>query len=179
MKILRHLLSKKEKKRLFEELSSIYRYVVEEKDNIKKLKVERITTTSDEIELILINDLPSFFKYYNKYYPTLHLIAEIISSKGINYVKEVFKYAVVDEGALKPLLRGADVMKPGIKETNGFKKGDTVIIFLIDKWIPIVIGEALKDYNELQERGKIIKNLHRIGDKIWDISEKIAKQKRL
>ncbi len=179
MKILRHLLSKKEKRKLFEELSSMYRYVVEEKDNIKKLKVEKITTTSNEIELILINEYPSFFKYYNKYYPTLHLIAEIISNKGINYAKEVFKYAVVDEGALKPLLRGADVMKPGIKETKGFKKGDTVIVFLIDKWIPIVIGEALKDYNEHQERGKIIKNLHRIGDKIWDISEKIAKQKRL
>ena len=179
MKILRHLLSKKEKKKLFEELSNTYRYIMEEKNNIKRLKVERITTTDDGIELILINEFPSFFKYHNKYYPTLHLIAEIISNKSVNYVKEVFKYAVVDEGALKPLLRGADVMKPGIKETNCFKKGDTIIIFLIDKWIPIVIGEALKDYDEQQERGKVIKNLHRIGDKIWNISEKIAKQKRL
>ncbi len=175
MKILRHLLSKKEKKKIIDELSRSYRFLVEERGSIKKLKVERVLVNNGEIDLILINSFPSFFKYNNKYYPTLHYIAKIISDKGLSYIRSILKYVAVDEGALKPLLRGADVMRPGIKETNGFKKGDTVIVFLIDKWIPIVVGIALMDYSDKVTRGKAIENIHRIGDKIWDFSEKILK----
>ncbi len=174
MKILRYLLSKKEKKRLFEELSHLYNYINKERDNIKKLKVEKIIV-NNETELILIDSFPSFFKTNNKYYPTLHLIARIIENKGIDYVKKSFKYVAVDSGALRPLLRGADVMKPGIKETSGFKKDDVVVVFLIDKWIPIVIGTAITDYDEHVDKGKTIKNIHRIGDRIWDLSERIIK----
>ncbi len=177
MKILRYLLSKKEKKKIIDELSHSYMFIVEEKESTKKLKVERVLINNGEIDLILINSFPSFFKYNNRYYPTLHYIAKIISDKGISYVKNTLRYVAVDEGALKPLLRGADVMKPGIKETNGFKKGDTVIVFLIDKWIPIVVGTALMDYSSEVVKGKAIENIHRIGDRIWNLSEKMLKTK--
>lgn len=175
MKILRHSLSKREKKKIIDELSRSYTFIVE-REKVKKMKMERVlVSNNDEINLILMNSFPSFFRYKDRYYPTLHYIAKIINDEGIDFIRNMMRYVVVDKGALKPLLRGADVMKPGIKETNGFNKGDIVIVFLIDKWIPIVVGIALIDYNSEITRGKAIENIHRIGDKIWNLSEKILR----
>ncbi len=178
MKILRYPLSKKEKKKIIDELSRSRILSINRNESIKKIVMERIIVNNGEIDLILINSFPSFFKHNDRYYPTLHYIAKIISEKSINYVKETFKYIAVDEGALKPLLRGADVMRPGIKEANNFKKDDIVIVFLIDKWIPIVVGRALIDYDSNIRKGKAIENIHRIGDKIWDFSEKMLKNRK-
>ena len=79
----------------------------------------------------------------------------------------------VDEGAAKALLRGADLMAPGIKRHTEFDAGDLVVAGYRSSYL--AIGEALESSRRLSEieKGKIIKILHYKGDKIWKEVKKI------
>ncbi len=119
----------------------------------------------EDFEVIVLNSVPALFRYEDKdfLYPTLVLT----KIAGINSIH----YAVVDEGAVKHLLNGANVMAPGITEVSNFRKGDVVAVWNPSKKAPLVIGEALMDSKEIMEvrRGKAIKNLHYAGDDIWEL----------
>lgn len=94
--------------------------------------------------------------------PTLHLVHRL----GALVPK---LYVVVDQGAVKHILNGADVMRPGITEFTQFKRSD--VVFVLDpKRRAIAVGMALVDSNELpnMQRGKVVKNLHYLGDEVWN-----------
>lgn len=112
-------------------------------------------------KVYIIGSLPVGFELEGKLYPTL--IA--VKMAGM----EALPYAVVDDGAVKPLLNGADVMVPGIREHSSFQRGDVVAVWRLDRKTPIVVGEALMSSEEIDEKGKgkAIKNVHRAGDGIW------------
>ncbi|ENN96481.1 RNA-binding protein [Methanocaldococcus villosus KIN24-T80] len=61
-------------------------------------------------------------------------------------------------------------MVPGIKEVDNFNKGD--VVFVLDEVHkkPICVGIALMSHEEIKnsEKGKAIKNIHYVGDKIWN-----------
>jgi len=78
-----------------------------------------------------------------------------------------YKVVYVDEGAVKPITNGADIMAPGIKSGDDFVSGDYLVIKLIKLDVPLAIGKALLDYKSLGDRGKAIKNIHYKGDRIW------------
>ncbi len=87
---------------------------------------------------------------------------------------------VVDEGAVPRILNGADVMRPGIKEFKGsFKKGDVVVIRDL-KGRAIAIGIALVGSDEAMQmqKGKVVKNVHYLGDDIWKFMEGLLRQSR-
>ncbi len=113
-----------------------------------------------EDKIILINKRPCFFSYEKKLVPTLQVLQE----------KELLKKIAVDMGAVKFLIGGADVMRPGIKEIDWeIEKDDFVIVVDINNKKALCVGIALfsgKDM-ETQTSGKVIKNIHYIGDAIW------------
>ena len=77
---------------------------------------------------------------------------------------------VVDMGAVPYVCNGADVMAPGIIKVEGrFEDGGFVVIKDIEYGKALAIGEALFGSEEIREmsKGKAIKNLHNVGDKIW------------
>jgi len=118
----------------------------------------------DDFEVIVLNNIPALFTYGRDLtYPTL----VIIKIAGINSIP----YAVVDEGAVKHLLNGANVMAPGIIEVSDFSKGEVVAVWNPNRNTPLVVGEALMNSKEIMEvrRGKAIKNLHYAGDDIWEL----------
>ncbi len=108
--------------------------------------------------------------------PSLYLIHKTqLGQKAISLYPSV----VVDAGAVKHILNGADVMRPGIKGIEGdFNKGDPVLI-LDEKKRVVAVGIALYDKKELEsmERGKVIYNAHYLGDKIWKLSIELVKEK--
>lgn len=112
-------------------------------------------------KVYIIGSLPAAFELGGKLYPTL----VAVRMAGI----EALPYAVVDDGAVKPLLNGADVMVPGIREHSGFRHGDVVAVWRLDRRTPLVVGVALMSSEEISEKGKgkAIKNVHRAGDGIW------------
>ena len=73
-------------------------------------------------------------------------------------------------GAVPFISKGADVMRPGIKEIDSnIEKHGPVIIIDEKHGKPIAVGIAMYSFDEISsmKEGKVIKTLHYIGDKIW------------
>jgi PUA domain protein len=126
----------------------------------------------NETELIAIEDIPAFFNYKRKLIPTLILV-KLAGFKSM-------KYAVVDEGAVKHLLNGADVMAPGIIEVSEFAPNDIISVWKPQKDAPLVVGIALMSSEDIMKvrRGRAIKNIHYAGDKLWTASLQLYKALR-
>jgi len=88
----------------------------------------------------------------------------------------------VDQGAVKHIINGASIMRPGvIKIGDGVKKDG--IVKVTNEGRILCLGISLYDKGDMEklEKGVVVKNVHRKGDKFWDaVSEYIAsiKQKR-
>jgi PUA domain protein len=78
-------------------------------------------------------------------------------------------YVVVDMGAIPYVCNGADIMAPGIKEMEHFNEGGIVVVRDITHRKALAIGKALKSSTEIEasKKGKVIQNLHYVGDKLW------------
>jgi len=125
---------------------------------------------NEDITLIAFSDLPVLVQVEHEVLPTL----VAVKLSGINSLP----HAVVDEGAVKHLLNGADVMAPGIIEVTNFQIGDIVSVWNPNKTAPLVIGKALMSSSEIltKKRGRAIKNMHYAGDKIWKLSLQFIQQ---
>jgi len=131
--------------------------------NLSKGRVE--VAILDNIQVYVINGLPSLFLKDNILYPTLVLLYKMPE------LLKYFKYVVVDEGAVPHIINGADVMVPGIIEySNDIVEGDIVIV-LDEKRRPLSVGVALMDSSDIGRlrKGKAVKNIHYFRDKLWDI----------
>jgi PUA-domain protein len=109
---------------------------------------------------ILVNKKPAFFYYEDNIVPTLQFLQEHI----------VLKKVTVDMGAIKFMINGADIMRPGItKIEEGIRKDNFIVIIDENNEKPLAVGIALYDGNEMEKltSGKVIKNIHYIGDEIW------------
>ncbi len=150
----RQHLSNKEIKQLNQQLLEFYHL-----DNFlnKKDKIELI---EDEHRLVVVNNEFHFFYLQEKPIPTLKLIIKN------NFLPKV----IIDMPAVKFIANGADVMRPGIKEIDNIKKDQIIVIVDETHQKPLAIGEALFSSEEMKnlDSGKVIKNLHHVGDKIWN-----------
>ena len=113
-----------------------------------------------KVKVILVNNEPLLIEYDGKHYVSVYVAIKLKPEK----------YRVeVDEGALKFVMNGADVMKPGIVYADErIKEGDFVYVTVEGKESPIAVGIALCSGKEMKEgKGKAVKNLHHLKDKIW------------
>ena len=74
----------------------------------------------------------------------------------------------IDMGAIPFLCKGADVMIPGIRDAPlPLRKDVTTIILDESHKKPIAVGITIMNLLNLQGKGKAIRNLHYVGDKVW------------
>jgi PUA domain protein len=77
---------------------------------------------------------------------------------------------VVDMGAVAHVANGADIMRPGIRDIpSNFAKGDLLVV-LDEKYDkPLALGLAEVESTEMKSmtKGKVIKNVHFVGDELW------------
>jgi len=108
------------------------------------------------------------------------ILGIIYEDKPFLTVRGILKYkpekcaVTVDMGAVPYVTNGADVMGPGIVEADqSVSEGDLVWIRDIKNKVPLAIGVALRDGSGLsaKEKGKAIKTLHNVGDKLWKSGE--------
>ncbi len=95
----------------------------------------------------------------------------LLSLKGILKYGSSQRVLTVDMGAVSFLYNGADVMAPGIVQSSqDFMKGQIVWVRDVKNQRPLVMGFALMDAGELQEKktGKAVKTFHHIGDFLWN-----------
>lgn len=123
-------------------------------------KKDKVELAEDEFKFIIVNGEISFFYRGEKPLPTLKLILKN------NFLPKV----VIDMPAVKFIANGADVMRPGIKKIEEFQKDKIIVIVDETHQKPLAIGQALFSSEEIQnlEKGKVIKNWHYVGDKIWN-----------
>ncbi len=128
--------------------------------NVNLSKKDRVELIEDELTLLRINDVNAFFKLQQRWIPTLRYLQ----------ANNVLKTVVVDMGAIKFLIGGADVMRPGIVEIDQtIVKDEVIVIVDVNNQKPIAVGVALLSGEEMKKAasGKVIKNIHYVGDKIW------------
>jgi len=79
-------------------------------------------------------------------------------------------HVAVDMGAVAHVVNGADVMRPGIKAVESdFGKGELVVIVDEKYRKPIALGFSEVDSTEMHRlsKGKVIRNIHYVGDELW------------
>lgn len=135
---------------------------------IKQLyKIENMFNKKDAIDLyedkefkFIIKDKPLFFYVNDKPIPTLHLLLQ----------NQILKHIEIDMPAIKFITNGADVMRPGITFIDeGIEQNELITIADETHKKPLAVGIATLNTEELKKAktGKVIKNVHYIGDKIW------------
>ena len=155
----RKRMREKEVKALASQLSGLFGVdVFTEKDAVDLAE-------SSDFDLIFVNNDILGLVYEDKPFLTVRGI--------LKYKPE--RYAVtVDMGAVPYVTNGADVMGPGIVDADPeIKEGDLVWIRDVKNKVPLAVGVALRDGKGLsaKEKGKAIKTLHNVGDKLWKSGE--------
>lgn len=77
---------------------------------------------------------------------------------------------VVDMGAVAHVANGADIMRPGIRDIpSNFAKGDLLVVLDEKYGKPLALGLAEVESTEMKSmsKGKVIKNVHFVGDELW------------
>ncbi|KAI5189211.1 malignant T-cell-amplified sequence [Nematocida minor] len=120
--------------------------------------------TADKITYIFRNGVPVFRADGDAYIPTV---------KCVHMAPEILKKVIVDKGAIKHLINGADVMAPGLLHSTSeyplVSVGDLVAIYGYDKVSALGVGMVEMDNDQLEEQrtGVAIKMLSHLGDKIY------------
>ncbi|MDW7731998.1 MAG: RNA-binding protein [Methanolobus sp.] len=148
---------KSDKIKLLKELSSSFGDIV---DTFSDKKFE--TATADDIPIVIIEGEVLLFQIGDTYFPTVKGVLQLGLKKNV---------VVVDAGAVRFVVNGADVMCPGIVSADGdIEAGDPVIIIEENHSKPLAIGTALIPGAQMQaSSGKAIKSVHYVGDKLWNL----------
>ena len=153
-----NLISKSETTQLLKIVSEKWKIDI---PKVKNLKVYEI---DDEIQLITGEEI-KILKIKNEYIPFLSEVSTL----------NKFPYVQVDMGAVKFMCKGANLMRPGIKKNSEFSKDDIVCIVEESQGKFLAVGKSEIDSSELEnmDKGEVLKNLHYISDKAWEISKTI------
>jgi len=128
---------------------------------IKNLKVHEI---SDDAQIITGKGI-KILKVEDDYLPFL---SEIETLKR-------FPNVTVDMGAVKFMCKGANLMRPGIKNFSEFEKDKLVCIVEESQQKFLAVGKSVVSSEELEkmDKGEVLKNLHYISDKFWETGKTI------
>jgi len=100
--------------------------------------------------------------------------APFLTVRGLLAYGASKRYVTVDMGAVRFVYNGADVMGPGIVDCDPeIKPGDLVWVRDVNNRRPLAVGRALISGQEMlaKPKGKAVKSLHHVGDKIWALDE--------
>lgn len=142
-------MKRKMAKKLVEELSSVFGEIIAERAESAEL---------EGVTVYLLDDVVEFVRDGDTLYPYL----------GGNHVDEL-PNVIVDMGAIPYVCNGADIMAPGITEMEPFDVGDLVVMRDVTHGKALAIGKALKSSSDIEasRKGKVIENLHYVGDGLW------------
>ncbi|MCK5282906.1 MAG: DUF1947 domain-containing protein [Nanoarchaeota archaeon] len=146
-------LSNKEKR----EINDVIR-----KYNFEFSKGDIVEFIETDYNVLKSNNEVLFFYLENDIYPSLKFVLKH---------PDCLKKIVVDMGAVKFVVNGADIMRPGVVDIdNDIKENEVILVVDIDNKKPLAIGNALMNSGDMRnmDSGKVIKNIHYVGDKIWN-----------
>ena len=151
----RHRLKEREVKELVRDLQGRF-----QSDFINNKSVVDIGTV-EEFTVLLVDDSIDFMMLNDKVVFTL---------QGLMTHKPNNKFIVVDMGAVGFIIKGADVMAPGITDADPMIQKDDLVWICDEKYRKILaVGVALITGEEMKTKnpGKAVKILHYVGDRLW------------
>lgn len=131
-----------------------------EKYQLNLSKKDQVELIQNGQKLIIINKVPTFFYYQEQIVPTLKYLQTHL----------ILKKIIVDQGAVKFVINGADIMRPGIKEIeDNIQENEFIVIVDETHQKPLAVGIATLNSEDLKKvnSGKVIKNIHYVGDELW------------
>ena len=117
--------------------------------------------TVEEFTVLLVNDSIDFIMHNNKVVFTL---------QGLMKYQPTTNFIVVDMGAVGFIVKGADVMAPGITDADSMIQKDDLVWICDEKYRKLLaVGVALMTGEEMKTKkpGKAVKTLHYVGDRLW------------
>ncbi|MHA1771269.1 MAG: DUF1947 domain-containing protein [Candidatus Thorarchaeota archaeon] len=157
----RHLLKRKQQKAEIKKIEQLIGAPVHLPDDAR---IEA-GTLEDGSTIFLLNGKILFFEIDGKMFPSLRAVLE-----GYITLPEV----VVDMGAVKYVVNGADVMRPGVTSIpNGIQPGSVVAIVDERHGKPLALGVAVMGSEEMRAAsgGKVVYSKHHIGDDVWEFTK--------
>lgn len=154
-----NLISKSETEDLLKQVSAQWKIEI---PKAKNLKMHRIM---DNVQIFTANDI-MILKIEETYLPFLSQTSLL----------EKFPHVLVDMGAVKFMCNGANVMRPGIRSHSEFDRDQVVCVIEESQHKFLAVGKSLVPSSELEtmEKGEVIKNMHYISDKYWEIGKTIT-----
>lgn len=125
--------------------------------------VNKKSNVAEENNLLFVDKTLVAIRFENEFVPSLKLLLT---------KPDLLPKVVVDKGAIKFVVKGADIMRPGIVSVDSFQQSEFVVIVDENYGKPLAIGKTMFDSKTLldMKEGKVISNLHQIGDKFWEAS---------
>lgn len=115
--------------------------------------------------LFFVDGVPMAFSFEGRVMPTV---------KGLLEYKATEHFVTVDEGAVKFVLNGADIMAPGVVAADPkVAPGDAVWIREEKHLRPLAVGVAIMSGPEMAvaEKGKAVRSVHHLRDKLWELTQ--------
>jgi PUA domain protein len=114
-------------------------------------------------EVLLAGGKPLLFRTPEGFFPTLHSIDQI----GLRRV-------TINMGAVPHVAGGADVMAPGVTRADEIIALNEKVVVVDERHgKPLAIGIALvKGADMKAPKGRVVKNVHHVGDEIWRLGER-------
>lgn len=131
---------------------------LDDSSSLRKASLE-MAVSDEDVDLIYVDGRPLMMIVEGEPFFTVLGAIELMPVKRL---------VVVDAGAVRFVVNGADIMKPGIVSADPeIAAGDLVVIVEVRHKKPLAIGRALVTGTEMKGEGKAVKSLHHVGDLIW------------
>lgn len=158
----RHMLKKREQKLELERLEKALSSPIKGFDSKSRFESGIL---DDGTKVLMFEGDILFFESNGEIYPTLYaLLNETV----------VIPKVTVDMGAIRFVINGADIMRPGVTSVeDGISNGSIVAVVDERHGKPLAVGTSLMSSDELRAatKGKVIKSVHYINDHLWDFSK--------
>jgi PUA domain protein len=157
----RHLLKKREQRYEIERIESDLGSSI---GLDSKAKLEG-GVLDDGSRILLLNNEILFFEHEGRNFPTLRaLLAGIITIPTVT----------VDMGAVKFVVNGADIMRPGITNIDDSVSANGIVAIVDERHgKPLAVGISKFAASDLMAAtgGKVVKSIHHINDDLWDFGK--------
>ncbi|MEM3863840.1 MAG: DUF1947 domain-containing protein [Metallosphaera sp.] len=148
----KHVLSQKDVREFKNKIKMLYNIDI----NANKIEIGK----DKKRVFYFLDDVLCFFD--DKLIPTLCFLQK--NDINMPWVK-------IDEGAVKAIVRGADLYAPGVLESSGNLMPGSLIVVKARQGQPVAVmmgtGEMIEALSS--RKGKVATSLHWIGDEVWNM----------
>ena len=152
---MRHL-KDRESKQIIKEFMNRFPASTESLDSVKHLEEEIV----EDSLVFFTDDKPWIVRIQNRFLPSLKY------DQVLNSLPKI----VVDMGAIPHIANGAQIMRPGIRQIEGQFSAEDVVVIVDEKYRKIIalgIAEADSEKMRSMTKGRVITNIHYVGDPLW------------